>query len=124
MGCSQSTPASVAPAGKASVAISPAKKESTTETKMEARVKFQKNRNVRVRGEETVVDFTSIPNVLKTAEETAFLQVALKKQWLFQSMDQETLILVINKMTKREYKDGDDIVTQVRFHSIPLCVAA
>ena len=115
--CSQNAPGSVAPAaGKESVAISSAKKKSSTEQHMEARAKFHKKKNVRVRGEETVVDFASIPDVIKTAEETAFLQAALKKQWLFQSMDEESLALVIIKMTKREYQDGDEIVKQVQFY--------
>jgi len=59
-----------------------------------------------------VVDFASIPDVPKSPEDSIFLTEALKKQWLFASMDSEALSMVINKMTTRDYKQGDEIVKQ------------
>lgn len=59
-----------------------------------------------------MVDFASIPDVPKSPEDSIFLTEALKKQWLFASMDSEALSMVINKMTTRDYKQGDEIVKQ------------
>ena len=109
----QATPTGVAPGGVSGDTSKP-RKNSTTETKMEARAKFQRKKNVRVRADDAVVDFAAIPDVPKSDEDRTFLQEALKKQWLFQSMDEEALGMVISKMSTREYNEGDEIVTQVR----------
>tara|TARA_B100000780_G_C21104233_1_gene445787 strand:+ start:407 stop:916 length:510 start_codon:yes stop_codon:yes gene_type:complete len=86
--------------------------KSIQEKQIEARAKFQRKKNVRVRQDDGVVDFASIPDVPKSPEDSIFLTEALKKQWLFASMDSEALSMVINKMTTRDYKQGDEIVKQ------------
>jgi len=122
MGCSSSVAASptkgkISPVGVASGSegIDKVKNrnKSITETNIEARAKFQRKKNVRVRVDDGVIDFAAIPDVPKSEEDMKFLSEALAHQWLFQSMDTESLEMVISKMTKREYKKEDEIVTQV-----------
>ena len=86
---------------------------------MEARSKIHRKKNVRVRVDDGVVDFAAIPDVPKSDEDRKFLSEALNHQWLFQSMDTEALGMVISKMTKRDYEQGDNIVTQVSEHADP-----
>ena len=100
----------VAPKGTAK-AVPPPDKRSTSSA-IEVRARFQRKKNVRVRQDDGAVDFASIPNVDKSPEDMEFLNIALKKQWLFKSMDPEALTMVINKMTTREYSKGDEIVKQ------------
>jgi hypothetical protein len=122
MGCSSSVAASptkgkISPVGVASGSegIDKVKNrnKSITETNIEARAKFQRKKNVRVRVDDGVIDFAVIPDVPKSEEDMKFLSEALAHQWLFQSMDTESLEMVISKMTKREYNKEDEIVTQV-----------
>jgi hypothetical protein len=122
MGCSSSVAASptkgkISPVGVASGSegIDKVKNrnKSITETNIEARAKFQRKKNVRVRVDDGVIDFAAIPDVPKSEEDMKFLSEALAHQWLFQSMDTESLEMVISKMTKREYNKEDEIVTQV-----------
>ena len=122
MGCSSSVAASptkgkISPVGVASGSegIDKVKNrnKSITETNIEARAKFQRKKNVRIRVDDGVIDFAAIPDVPKSEEDMKFLSEALAHQWLFQSMDTESLEMVISKMTKREYNKEDEIVTQV-----------
>ena len=91
--CSSANANSVAPANKAapSSSVSPGnvvkKRPTTTEAKMEARAKFARKKNVRMRGQENKVNFDDIPDVIKDESISAFLKDALKKQWLFESLD-------------------------------------
>jgi|TARA_B110000090_G_C13106607_1_gene340698 hypothetical protein len=121
MGCGSSTPVSPtiddSPATAQPNANIKTRNLSTTEMKMEARSKIHRKKNVRVRVDDGVVDFAAIPDVPKSDEDRKFLSEALNHQWLFQSMDTEALGMVISKMTKRDYEQGDNIVTQVSEHA-------
>lgn len=117
--CSSANANSVAPAttkATPSSSVSPSvavkKRPTTTEAKMEARAKFARKKNVRMRAGEGKVDFDEIPDVPKEDSISTFLKDALKKQWLFESLDEEALSMIVLKMGKRDFEDGADIVTQ------------
>ncbi len=108
------SPTSIAPSGglKNQPSAGPAR-QASTEAKMEARARLgARKRGVKVSRDNEPVDFASIPDVPKSDDEVAFIGEALKKQWLFQGMEEDALGLVISKMSARDFNADDNIVSQ------------